>query len=1195
MKLSILPTATAGSIAAFFCSLFLLCPVPAAAQVDTGTILGTVTDASGRLVPAASVEIKNQDTGFTLSTQSGAEGTYIFTPLHAGTYSVAVSMSGFSKETKTGIKLDVQQSAVVDFSLVPGQVASSVEVSAAAPLLQTQDASVGQVFNAREIEELPLNGRNYTLLAQLTAGTTTPVPETRGLTASGSFVANGVPSLYNTYILDGITNNNNTVDFLNGAAYVVRPPVDAIQEFKVQTTNYSAEFARAAGAVVNAVVKSGTNSVHGDLWEFIRNDALDGTDFFLNAAGKNKGEFRRNQFGFTLGGPIVIPHLYNGKNKTFIFGAYEGTRIRQSVPFTDSVPTANERNSGFTNFNDLIAAQTGSQTDLLGRSFPLGTIFDPATTRVAAAGTVDPATGVAATANGFVRDPFPGNIIPASRVDPVAVKLLNLFPLPNQPGILNNEVTNPKKSINNDTVDIRLDHNFSQKDQMFIRASLGSEPQVLPSPLGGLVEGAATFAEGTQTNDVMNYAWSETHIFSPSTINEFRLGYSHVNTIRVQPFGNTGGLNAQFGVQGIPDNPPNGGLTQINISGLNQIGSHNNLPLNEVNGSLQLHDNLTKQLGAHSLRMGVEYQRVKVGVFSAQFPHGYFAYSGQYTTIPNGNAASTGIAQFVLAPSVSASPNGIDNVGGANQVQISPLGQEDYRRPYYGSFIQDNWTITRKLSINLGLRWEYYPLPTDHYGADGNFLPGTPFVNAEYIIDSRRQNTPLSPSFLSALQQNGIQLIYTKNRQLGTVSKKDFAPRIGVAYQLLPKLVIRAGYGIFFNGIFNVGDGANVGNNYPFAFGLNYTPANAVFPLTADNSIGTLENGLLHVPLISSRVNASGLKLNAVQYNFQTPYIEGINFTTQYQISPNQSLSIGYVGSLGRHLATTPGTNLPSEIIPPNADITPYLPFPAFPRNLSYSTTDGNSFYYSVQTKYERRFSKGLSFLAAYTWGRVRDDVSDTLFSTLGYRASNLPGFGIQGDYGRANFDIRNTTHLSGGYELPFGKNKRYLNKSGWTNAVAGGWRVNGLATMQGGSPVTIGCTVGTSTGMGCDALLVPGQGLYTGAHTVAHWLNAAAFSNPAPATTVGQTDFSPLGGAPTQASGPRFHRGDLTLAKQWHTTETTRVEFRAEVYNLTNTPNFGNPGSLNFGTAKTFASITTTRDSPDDPREFQFALKFYF
>ena len=1169
--------------------------ISAWAQVDTGTIRGAVNDSTNKPIPGAEVTISNVATNFRQSGKSESDGTYIFTPLHAGTYAISVTMSGFGKETKTGITLDVQQNAIVDFKLSPGQVATAVEVTAATPLLQTQDASVGQVFDAHEIDTLPLNGRNYTLLAQLTTGTTTPVAETRGLTASGSFVANGVPSIYNTYILDGVTNNNNTVDFLNGAAYAVKPPVDAIQEFKVQTSNYSAEFARAAGAVVNAILKSGTNQVHGNAWEFLRNDALDGTDYFLNAGGQTKGEFRRNQFGFTLGGPVVIPHVYNGKNKTFIFGDYEGTRIRQAVVYTDSVPTLSEKNSGFTNFQDLITYQSGTQKDLLGRTFPLGQVFDPATTRTVTSGQIDAVTGTNATGSGYVRDPFPGNIIPVSRLDPVAVKLLNLFPAPNNPGILNNIVTDPIKQINNSTTDIRLDHNFSQKDQTFIRTSLAWEPQFLPSPLGGLAEGAASFAEGNQTNDVIGIAWSETHVFSPSMVNEFRLGYSHINTIRLQPFGDQGGINAQYGVQGIPDAPPNGGLTQINITGLNQLGGHNNLPVNEVNGALQLHDNLSKQWRAHSLRVGFELQRVKVGVFSAQFPHGYFVYSGQYTTVPGGNAASTGIAQFVIEPIGSPVAGGVNYEGGANQVEISPLGQEDYRRNYYGTFIQDNWTLTRKLTINLGLRWEYYPLPHDNFGADANFLPGIPFVNAQYIIDSRRQGTQLSPSFLSALATNGIALAYTNNQQLGQVSMKNFAPRVGIAYEVSRKFVIRAGYGLFFNGIFNVGDGANVGNNYPFAFGLNYTPTNGSLPLTTDNSIGPIEKGLLNVPVAPNLVNASGLKLNAVQYNFQTPYIEGINFTTQYQISANQSFSLGYVGSLGRHLMTLPNINRVGEILPTAVNATPYLPFPGFAQNMSYTTTDGNSFFYSIQAKYEHRFSSGFNLLAAYTWGAVRDDVSDVLFSTLSYRAPYLPGFGIHGDYGFANFNVHNATHISGGYELPFGKGKHYLNHAGLTDAIIGGWRLNGLATLQSGTPLTIGCTVSTTNGMGCDALLVPGQGLYTGGHTVQHWINAAAFSNPPAATAIGQTNYAPLGGAPTQVVGPRFHRGDLTLAKSWHLTEKSRLEFRADVFNLTNTPNFGQPGQLNFGTAKTFASITTTRDSPDDPREFQLSMKVYF
>ena len=530
---------TRATTAAILFWVSLALPNAAWSQVDTGTIRGTVTDASGRAVPNAQLSVKSAETGLSLNEATNGEGAYVFPPLRAGAYSVSVSAPGFTKETRSAVTLDVQQNAVVDFELKPGEVSTTVEVSAASPLLQTQDASVGQVFTAQEIDAMPLNGRNYTLLAQLTTGTTTPVAETRGLTASGSFVANGVPSIYNTYILDGITNNNNTVDFLNGAAYVVKPPVDAIREFKVQTSNFSSEFGRAAGAVVNAVLKSGTNQFHGDAWEFIRNDAMDGTDFFLNAGGQKKGEFRRNQFGFTVGGPVWIPRLYNGKNKTFIFGDYEGTRIRQAVPFVDSVPTANERNSGFTNYGDLLTAQGGTQKDLLGRTFALGTVFDPATTRTVTSGQVDPTSGMMPTGSGYVRDPFPNNIVPASRLDPVAVKLLSLFPAPNNPGIVNNMVTNPIKSINNSTMDIRLDHNFSEKDQTFLRVSMAWEPPVpADAALGETGGRRVRFAEGNQNNDVMNLGLErDAHILDASTVSEVRVGYSHVSTTRLRPSG----------------------------------------------------------------------------------------------------------------------------------------------------------------------------------------------------------------------------------------------------------------------------------------------------------------------------------------------------------------------------------------------------------------------------------------------------------------------------------------------------------------------------------------------------------------------------------------------------------------------------------------------------------------------------------
>jgi hypothetical protein len=331
----------------------LFCLVlPVTAQVDTGTILGTVRDPSGAVVPGAKITVLNEGTSFTQVTTTSGSGNYVVTPLRIGTYSVEVEQPGFKKQRRSGQELNIQQQLVVDFNLEPGEVSTTVDVTGEAPILQTENGSVGQVVGSQSVNDLPLNGRNYTFLARLTAGVNPGQPEGRGLNANGWFEANGTRADQNNYMLDGIDNNSNSVDFLSGAAYVLRPPIDALAEFKLQTNSFSAEFGRAGGAVLNASLKSGTNGFHGSLWEFLRNDALDAADFFQNSTGSEKGEFRQNQFGGTVGGPIR-------KNKTFFFADYEGTRIRQAVPQTATVPTQAEISSGYTNFSDLVALQSG--------------------------------------------------------------------------------------------------------------------------------------------------------------------------------------------------------------------------------------------------------------------------------------------------------------------------------------------------------------------------------------------------------------------------------------------------------------------------------------------------------------------------------------------------------------------------------------------------------------------------------------------------------------------------------------------------------------------------------------------------------------------------------------------------------------------------------------------------------------------
>src|SRR6266436_3211884 len=357
----------------------LLCgAAPLRAQVDAGSILGTVSDASGGSVHGATVTLTNEGTNASLSTTTSADGTYKFSPVRIGSYKLTATLQGFQTITTRNVVVNVGQDVVVDFSLKPGSVSETVEVQSSIPVLETQDASLGQVVNARNVNNLPLNGRNFTFLAQLAAGVTTPQADTRGNAASGAFSANGNRPAQNNYLLDGIDNNSDTVDFLNGTNYVVLPPLDAVQEFKVQTSDFSAEFGRSGAAVLNATIKSGTNGFHGDVWEFFRNDKLDAADYFEKARDSSgiyqtqKGELRQNQYGFAIGGPVVIPHLFDGRNKLFFFGDYEGFKRRQGVPHNGSVPTAQEASSGFTNFQELISLNsknaTSSQTDLLGRT-----------------------------------------------------------------------------------------------------------------------------------------------------------------------------------------------------------------------------------------------------------------------------------------------------------------------------------------------------------------------------------------------------------------------------------------------------------------------------------------------------------------------------------------------------------------------------------------------------------------------------------------------------------------------------------------------------------------------------------------------------------------------------------------------------------------------------------------------------------
>lgn len=1255
-------TFAAAILALFFNASFLQ------AQVDTGSITGTIRDTSGAVVSGAKVTLKNEGTGIALSTQTGGDGSYSFSPVRIGSYTLEATASGFKTEVQTHVIVDVSARVLQNFSLQPGAVSETVEVTSATPVLQSQDASVGQVVDQRSVNNLPLNGRNFTFLAQLSAGVNTPEADTRGNAASGAFTANGNRPAQNNYMLDGIDNNSDTVDFLNGTNFVALPPVDAIQEFKVQTSDFSAEYGRSGAAVLNATVKSGTNQFHGDVWEFFRNDKFDAADYFEDAGGIPKGELRQNQFGGTFGGPII-------KNKVFIFADYEGLRRIQGTALTGNVPTAAERASTYTDFSDLITGQTasGTLTDGLGRSMPYGTIMDPATTRTITANQVDPVSGLTATASGYVRDPFLAagstcsaattnfgaagdattcglNQIPAGRLDTNAIALLNLYPNPtDQTALFSNFANSPKLDEHSNAFDTRLDLDFNEANQLFYRFSYKDDPQFIPGIFGGVADGGA-FQQGNQTANSQQSALVYTHVFSPTLINDARGGLNYLKTTRSGPVANDlNNIPGQYGIQDIPQTRLNGGLPAFGINGLSTLGSNSFLPSDEISSTFQLTDDLTKIYGKHTFKMGFEWQHVKFSTLQPSWSHGEFDYNGNFTEIPNVDQGNTGRAAFLLTPVPTTVANGISYVGGSTNIYASNTYLTDDGKNYYGTYFNDDWKVTPKLTLNLGLRWDFFGLVYEHHGAQANFVPsGAPTGAPMMIFPGSTNQAQFSTSFTNLLAADGIGLGVTGKygKGLGNSQKTNFAPRFGFAYQATPKLVARGGWGIFYNGFENRGYSPNLGENYPFEFDFNYgqiddgTPR--TFPGCANAggagmgaTVGytaTFETGFACTPLNPTLVQANGLSLRGIQFNYQTPYTMSGNFTLQYELTPTLTFQAGYVSTLARHLEVFPNTNNPTAILPINTPLTNTagpngtpgsgawpasqggVPWPDFGTNTSYAITSGNSHYNGLQTRVEKRFSQGLDFLATYTWSQTRSDALDLLNggSLAGYRAPDIPGLGIRYDYGLADFDIRNVFHLSGEYELPFGTKKPYLSQPGMANKLFGGWSIQPLVTVEGGQPITFTCpsnTVSTSAGANCFDTIVPGQSLGRGLHIDANGKlsflsNPKAFSQPAPCTAL-PCPVSALGGPPTPLAGPPFKRFDFSTFKNMQLTERYMLQFRAEFFNIFNHPNFnapnfgGNgvvavPGSGNF-TSTTFGEIGSTRDAPYDPRQIQFALKFYY
>jgi hypothetical protein len=841
-------------------------------------------------------------------------------------------------------------------------------------------------------------------------------------------------------------------------------------------------------------------------------------------------------------------------------------------------------------------------------------------------------------------------MLPAGRLDTNAIALLNLYPNPTSGALTSNYTNSPVLREDRRAFDARLDINFTQKDQLFYRFSLADDPQFIPSIFGGVADGGGFF-QGNQTALAQQSALVWNHVISPTTVNNARAGLNYLHTTRNIPEANNlSDLPSQFGILGIPQAHENGGLPAFGINGLQTMGGNAFLPSDEVSSTIQLTDDFTKIYGKHTFKMGVEWQHVKFSTLQPPWSRGQFNFDGTYTDIPNVGGGNTGRAQFLLTPQLASVPGGTDYVGGPNNEYASNISLSDNGKNYYGVYFQDDWKVSPKLTLNLGLRWDYFGLVYDHYAKQANFVPsGPPSGGPLYIIPQSALATQLSGSFQSLLAKDGVGLAITNQygKGLGQSQTSNWAPRFGFAYQVTPKFVARGGVGMFYNGFENRGYSPNLGENYPFQFSFQFqqkndaTPINqfagcpTATPVTATGGGGpTLETGFSCIPLDPLAVNASGLQLRGIQFNYQTPYSIGTNFTLQYEVTPSLSVQAGYVGTFGRHLEVFPNSNLPTALLPPNTTLTNGasgtgglsaaqggLPFPDFAQGASYAMTAGSSYYHGLQTSVTKKLAYGLDFLFSYTYSKVRSDSSDLLngfASAGGYRAPYIPGMGIHGDYGLANFDIRNVVHFSGSYQLPFGKGQKFLGDAGGVkNAVLGGWALVWATTLQGGQPFQLACPSGTAAGTQCLSFVRAGSNPRTSLHKTPDgnlgMLNAAAFAQPCEVgSTTTPTNCIPLpgilalGGAqPTQIEGPGYHRLDFSIFKNFQLSERFRLEFRSEFFNILNHPNFNYPGfggngvvavsgSTNFNNS-TFGEIGSTRDAPYDSRQIQFGLKLYF
>jgi hypothetical protein len=1095
-------------------------------QAPTGEITGAITDPTGAAVAGATVTLTHPATNMQRSVMSNEAGIFALPALPPGSYDLRVEKPGFTTPVRTGIELQVGQVARLDFGLKVGNVSEVIEVTGGAPLLDTETSGLGTVVENRRIVDLPLNGRNYLQLASLIPGATTNarpsvVAQIRmgGARSDFTLSVSGQRIAFNHYTLDGIENTD-----VNFAAYYLLPSIDALQEFKVESGLFGAEFGRGTSQV-NVTTKSGANQYHGTLFEFLRNSELDAKNLF-DKPNLPIPAFKRNQFGFTLGGPITIPRLINGKDKLFFMANYEGLRERKALTQTATVPLAAQRTGDFSGSSRLI--------------------YDPASRVFNAAGQV---TAVSA---------FPGNVIPSNRIHRVASKVLEGYVPPPNSGLTPQAgffVNNEGRNTNGDQFTARGDWVQSSASNWFFRYSLsrddGLVPAILPQQGNSVVV------------DVDQGMLGNTRVFGPNKVNEFRFGVTHMSAFFRQTRAFKENVVKDLGIPDIPgaDVPLWYGLPVFLITGFSSIGDCGDCPWAGFNTVIQVNDTFSWTRGKHTLHFGGDYRRTRFNNTVPGRPRGRFSFDGRFTEnalIPNRNTTGSAFADFLLS-----------GINQSETVVGAPIA--NFRNYYLGLYLQDAWRVTPRLTLNWGLRYEDEPPWLDKYDA---------IVNLDF-----RWNHSMTPVFVRA----GKGALFEGNpafqtpttipevrdgrfgRRVARHDKNDFAPRLGIAYILTPKTIIRTSAGIFYVREISNGDFETV-RNPPFSVQRGELSEQERPNLSFDRPFALP----VSVPTF----------VLAVQYGEPSAYVGQYSFGLQRQLTSNMSLETTYVGSSGVHLRRM---TIYNQAPPGEGSVQPRRPFPQL-GGVQLTNAASHSTYHALQVRVQQRFQKGFTLLSSFAWGKSIDNGSAVRSASNVESLTPPDEYDLRRERGLSNFDFRRRWTNSWLYELPFGKGKPRLGSSGpVVDAIVGGWHLGGILTLQDGFPLTAFCGPGNiqNGGGGCypDSLGVS-PNLARGQQTADRFFNTDAFVDRLP----GGRTFRFGNAARNTIIGPGIISWDLSAGKNFRFTERQRLDFRAEFFNFPNHSILGAPGA-SLRTAN-YGKITSTAI---DSRQIQFGLKWSF